>query len=217
MATMYETIMELPLFKGIGEDQLSILLEKTSIEFVKYEKGDVIYQADEKVKFINFILNGKVRQSFKLDNFALTVEEILGRGAMIGATHLFGMETYYTGKSVAIENVSLMKIAKNQYMDILQSDKIYLLNYVNYLSAEAQTIPSLITSGNGSSIRRMLEILIYSIVSRAAEEVMIYGDDNELARYCGVNNSKFEEWKAEEIAKKEIVSEEGFIRLKKPF
>ena len=33
MASMYGTIMDLPLFKGISEDQVSAFLEKTNIEF----------------------------------------------------------------------------------------------------------------------------------------------------------------------------------------
>ena len=74
MQSMYETIMELPLFKGIGEDQLSVMLEKTSVEFLKFEEGEIISKADESVQYINFILNGRVRQTYQFDYYSIAVD-----------------------------------------------------------------------------------------------------------------------------------------------
>ena len=216
MSSMYETIMELPLFKGIGEEQLSQMLEKTSVEFVKFEDGDIIYRADEKVTSIDFILNGRVRQTYMLDNFSLGVDEIVGKGSLLGGLRLYGLDTTYRAASVALGRVSIMRISKNDYMNILLSDKIYILNFVNYLSAAAQKTPDLMQGIKMPSIGRSLYILAFTFASRTAETVMVAGEDSELAKYCGVSESEFEEWKTAELAHNRIISNQRGIFLKSP-
>lgn len=216
MSSMYETIMELPLFKGIGEDQLSQMLEKTSMDFLKFEDGEVITHSDERVNYIDFILSGRVRESFKLEHYDLNIDEIKSRGGMIGALHLFGMETTYSSTCTAIGKVSLMRVEKSQYMNILKSEGIYILNFVNFLSAAAQKSPRLMMDVKLPSIRRTLETLAYSIVSRSSESVMVAGQDSEIARYCGVSEDEFETWKISELAHNRIISNSRGIFLKSP-
>ena len=216
MSTMYETIMELPLFKGIGEAQLSQMLEKTSVEFLKFEDGNSITKVDDQVKVVDFILSGRVRQTFYLENFAIAVDEILGKGAVIGALHLFGLDTTYGAESIAMGRVSIMRISKADYMNILLSDKIYMLNFVNYLSAAAQKTQSLFKSIKTSSVARSLHVLAFTFSSRAAETVMVAGEDSEIAKYCGVSLEVFEEWKTNALAHNRIISNQRGIILKSP-
>ena len=216
MSSMYETIMDLPLFKGIGEDQLSQMLEKTSVEFLKYEDGDTITYPKESVMAIDFIISGRVRQTYKLDNFDLSIDEILGKGAVIGALHIFGMDTKYGTQSVALGRVGVMRISKADYINIISSDRIYLLNFVNYLSAASQKSPALMRQVKGPSIRRTLETLAFTFVSRKAETVMVAGDDSEIAKYCGVEESEFQNWKSAELSHNRIISNQRGISLKSP-
>ena len=216
MSSMYETIMELPLFKGIGEEQLSLLLEKTSVEFLKYEDGETIATAKEKVESIDFILSGRVRQTYHLENFSLCVDEILGKGMVLGALHLYGLTTTYTADSVALGRVSLMRIYKSDYMNILQSDRIYILNFVNYLSAAAQKSEIYMTGIKPAGIARDLHTLAFTFASRAAETVMIAGEDKEMAHYCGVSIEEFEEWKTNELSHNHIIANQRGIFIKSP-
>lgn len=213
---MYDTIMSLPLFKGIGEEQLSQLLEKTSVEFLKYEEGDTIATGDMPVTSVDFILSGRVRQTYSLVNFTLGIDEILGKGAVVGALRLFGIDTTYSSRVIAMSKVSMMRIGKRQYMDILQSDPIYMLNFVNYLSAAAQNAPGLFVNTEGSYIGRTLETMAYSIASRAAETIMVVGNDEEIAQYCGVTKEELEAWKLSELAHNRILSNARGIILKSP-
>ena len=216
MSSMYETIMELPLFKGIGEDQLSQMLEKTSVEFLKFEDGDILANAEDKVKAIDFILSGRVRQTFKLENFDLGVDEILGKGSVLGALHLYGIDTTYKSQSVALGRVSIMRISKVDYMNILLSDRIYMLNFVNFLSAAAQKGPIMMQKIKNPSIGRCLSILAFAFASKTAETVMVAGEDKEMAHYCGVTDKEFEEWKAMELSHNRIIANQRGIFLKSP-
>lgn len=216
MPSMYDTILELPLFKGIGEEQLSLMLEKTPMEFLKFEDGDVISKENDKVDSIDFILSGRVRQSYQLDNFPITIDEILIKGSLIGALHLFGMVTHNPSSAIALGKVSVMRMGKTQYMNLLQSHKIYILNFVNYLSAGAQKSQELFIKSPNPSIMRTLKSLAYSIVSRRAETVIVAGTDEAIAQYCGVTSKDFLEWKNAELSHNRIMANQRGIILKSP-
>lgn len=204
MASMYDTIMDLPLFKGIGEEQLSQMLEKTKIEFLKFEDGDILALPHQQVKSIDFILSGKARNSYTMENFPIEIREILSHGNMIAPIRLFGLDTVYASKCEAIGNVSVLRVEKSQYMKILMTDKIYILNFVNYLSAAAQKCQKLMLAHPLPSIERTLSTLAYSVGSRQAEKIMIAGSDEALAAYCGVPLNDFVLWKASALENNKI-------------
>ena len=197
MASMYDTIMELPLFKGIGVEQLSAMLEKTSMEFIKYGEGEKIITAGQRVTHIDFIISGKILKTYNLENFDIGVQEIIGEGGMTGIQNLYGLMTHYPYSADALGAVSIMRMKKSQYMNILLSDRIYLLNIVNYLSAAEQKTTEMFLHNGVPSIERTLINLAYSIASRSAERIMISGSDEELARYLGVTDEEFATWKTE--------------------
>ena len=196
MALMYDTIMELPLFKGIGVEQLSLMLEKTSIEFLKFTDGEVIAEAHESVKAVDFIIKGNVLNIYKMENFPIEIHETLEKGNMIGATRLYGLTTDYGARSVAVGDVSLMRIEKSQYMNILLSDRIYILNFVNLLSASTQKNQMMMLEQGKPSIARTLDTLVYTVTSsKRTEKVKVVGSDEALAAYCGVSVETFRKFR----------------------
>lgn len=195
MSSMYETIRELPLFTGIGDEQLSLMLEKTSVEFLKFEDQEVVHSKGEHVRSLDFIINGKLKISYRLDNFPIKVEEVLDAGSVVGALNLYGMNTKYAFDVTSVGKSGLMRISKSQYMNILMSDKIYLMNYLNYLSAAAQKRISIAEQGMAVSVTTRLNTLIENLTSRNARSIEIIGKDEEIAAYCGVSEQDFKDWK----------------------
>ena len=217
MSSMYETIMELPLFKGIGEEQLSHMLEKTCVNFKKYEGGEEIAKARDNVKNVDFILSGKVKVLYKMSHYPVEVEEILGKGSILGARHLFGMDTTYCGDLLAMTKVSLMRIDKSEYMNILQSDRIYMLNYVNYISAALQRCPSYLMESDDDPISRALILLGLSMTSRMAEMIKLKASKTAFATYCGVEDKEFLQWESRMSGLHRFqISEEGILINPRP-
>ncbi|MDE7414271.1 MAG: cyclic nucleotide-binding domain-containing protein [Muribaculaceae bacterium] len=139
--TMYQTIMDLPLFKGVGEEHISTFLEKTRIEFKKYAAGEKIVNEGEEVKKLKFLLKGKIRLEFTTRNGEVTVSSLYEGHDVIGATRLFGIHPYYDGTITAETETSVMEFSKEKYLSLLGSDPIYILNFANLLSLYAQRIP----------------------------------------------------------------------------
>ena len=194
MASMYETIMDLPLFKGVGKDQVSQFLEKTPLSFTNYSDGEEISTAGEDVKMIKFIISGEVSIRQKLDSLNLTVEEISGSERVLGADRLFGISTGYPFTIVAHGKASIMQFKKEQYVNLLYSDRIYMLNFFNYLSLRAQrpveAVSVFATGDIGGRLRQMVSIMTDPV----ARTINLESTMDEVAHYCGVGREALDQW-----------------------
>lgn len=195
MLSMYETIMELPLFKGIGVDQVSSMLSKTSIEFLNFNEGEVIIRPNDKADSVNFILKGKVTVTHTLSNLKIDIVETAGEGRVIGALRLFGLNTDYSCLIKAKSKVSVMRIGKEQYFNLLFTDKIYILNLLNYISAATQKPVDRIIRLTDCSILSRLSMLASVFTSSKSDSVSLIASDEALADFCSVDPSEFRLWK----------------------
>lgn len=135
---MYETIQGLPLFKGTNTAQISLFLEKTNVEFLKYRPSDILIKSGEQCSYIRFIIAGKVKSSLEVAGGAATLCSIHGEGAVFCPSRLFGLHTEYDHEVTALTGVSMMQVRKDQYFKLIQTEPIFLLNYINYISYRAQ-------------------------------------------------------------------------------
>ena len=95
MSTMYEMIMDLPLFKGVGKDQVSLFLEKTNVGFSNYNDGDTVIALGEEATMVKFVISGSVKIIHSLASCPIMIEEYCDPGRVLGADRLFGMTTGY--------------------------------------------------------------------------------------------------------------------------
>lgn len=135
---MYETIMDLPLFKGISHDHVSQFVERTHLNFLNFADGERVASAGRQVQTLTYIIRGKVRASIPLLEGRAKISFTQGQGSVIGANHLFGLNRTLPCDVDAIGSCSAIEISKEQYLALLPTDPIYMVNYLNYLSYHAQ-------------------------------------------------------------------------------
>lgn len=160
MYSMFEKIRELPLFKGISHNCVMEFAEKIQLSFSKYKKDDIIVHAETMCNSVKCLLNGNIRnKTYILDN-SLEMSYSLGSGTIIGAHHLFGLETKYGTDIYALDNCSIMEFSKKQYLHFLQKNELMLINYLNYLShSNHYNFQSLRHNPMNSGILRILYII----------------------------------------------------------
>lgn len=195
MASMYEMIMDLPLFKGVSKDQISLFLEKTHIDFKNYGVGEILASMGDPVSMVRFVISGDISLIHPLEEVGITIEERSGFGKVLGADRLFGMATGYPYNAVAKTKTSIMEFSKAQYVNLLHSDSIYMLNFFNYLSLRAQRpVDSEIKYCHGDIMSRMC-LLISIMTEPAAGEIVIRGDAKALGDYCCCDEATVNAWK----------------------
>lgn len=215
MTSIYETIMELPLMKGISREQLSQMLEKTSVSFLYFKSGDKLYGKDDPVRSIDFLLKGRVKRRNHIEPYGICITELLGEGMVMGANRLYGIHTTYGCDIEAFDDVSVMRISKEQYLNILRSDEIFLMNYLNYLSAAAQRPLSFLREEHRDHVSTMLGMLLKSVVWPMAERITIEASDEAISQFLGIKEELWEEWKRAREAEGNIEVTENGVTVKK--
>lgn len=175
MATMYETIMNLPLFKGLSHEQVSSFLEKTHFKFSKYSDREKIVSAGERVEEVKCVISGQIRLCHIIgDKDLLRLTELRRNHEVIGADRLFGMDTTYGADICAVGNVSTMEFSKDQYQNLLNAGSIYLLNYLNSLSYGAQIRFNIFNDYPQGGFAATCRRIIHTYCSRNSEEISFF-------------------------------------------
>ena len=206
MATMYETIMNLPLFKGLSHEQVSSFLEKTHIKFSKYSDGEKIVSAGERAREVKCIISGQVRLCHFIGNDnRLKLTELRKGNEMLGADRLFGMDTTYETDIYAVGNVSTMEFSKDQYQNLLNAGSIYLLNYLNSLSYGAQIRFNIFSDYPKGGFVATCVRLIRTYCVKNSEEITFLFNPDSFAKFCNIDINSF---------KKEIIDLESLGAIK---
>lgn len=194
MATMYEMIMDLPLFKGVSKELVSSFLEKTNINFVNFSPGDKIVSKGEEVRMVKFVISGEVRVKHVLKGCNIVVEEICSSGRVLGADRLYGMDTGYSCDVEASAKTSIMEFRKDQYVRLINSDHIYLLNFFNYLSRRAQRPVEALENFTSGDLKSRLDILLSVLTDPDSVSILIRASVADLARYGATSEDRVEAW-----------------------
>lgn len=135
---MFEILMGLPLFKGVSRTRMAETAGKSKFHFLKYLPGEPIFQAGDNCVDIAFVISGSVRIKIVNPDNRFAVSQTIKAPDVIAPEFLYGKITHYPGSVTAIDSAGLLRISKADYMQILNSDSIFLLNYINLLSMNAQ-------------------------------------------------------------------------------
>lgn len=176
MASMYETIMDLPLFKGVGRNQISQFLEKTQLHFINFQREDILISQGEACDSVRFLISGRVKVSrTNLEN-TLTLSETSAKGRLFGAERLYGIDTRLPFTVKALESCSIMEFSKQQFQTLLYSDSIYMLNFFNYLSLRSQRPVDSLAAYTSGDLATRLALWVAVATEPESTEITVTGD-----------------------------------------
>lgn len=194
MASKYEMIMDLPLFKGVGKEQVSVFLAKTHLYFENYEPGEIIVSKGEEVTMLRFVIAGEAVISHNLCEGKITLDEICNSGIVLGADRLYGMSLGYAADVRAYTKCSVMSFSKEQYLRLLHTDSIYLINFFNFLSRRSQRPVEAISHCSSCCIRSRISLLLKILTDPTSEKFIIYSNVTDLAGYLCCRPEELRKW-----------------------
>ena len=118
--TMYDKLLQLPLFQGMSKFDFTDILEKVKIHFNKYEPGSCLVRQDTPCNQLIFVLDGEVQIESN------------------DKTHKYTLWENFKSPNV-IEPYSL-NIDKSYILNELCRYEVFNLNYMNMLSNRSQVI-----------------------------------------------------------------------------
>ncbi|MDE6392178.1 MAG: cyclic nucleotide-binding domain-containing protein [Muribaculaceae bacterium] len=165
--SMFETLMSLPLFKGASHEQIALFVEKTHLSFNSYEPGEMIVAASDVCRNVCCLLSGTMSLEHPVFFGNIIVREVVGQGRFLGVEKLFGLDNRFSMSARALVKCGIMEFSKNQYLTLLQSNQIFLMNSLNYISRYAQKCESVIAEGYHDSL---LSVIVHIIETRTSAE-----------------------------------------------
>lgn len=160
MISIFDTLMALPLFQGVSRMKLSELIEKLPFQFSKHRDNSAIITAGEMCNDLCFLISGKVHIDTPCQNKRIHFHETVFAPNVIGPEYLFGKSTIYPFNVYAKGVCGILRIAKIDYVKMLQNDNVFLFNMLNMLSRNNQmSTNSIIKLTKGTIHERIAQMI----------------------------------------------------------
>ncbi len=136
--SVYDKILELPLFQGHSREDLTAILSKVKVEFARYRKGQVVVRQDDPCRNIIFLIEGDVavsRTSLRKD---ILFSEQFSAFRSFGTETLFGLRRSYCYSITALNAVNTFVVDKEGVTGRLLNYEVFRYNLLNMLTTRIQ-------------------------------------------------------------------------------
>lgn len=159
--TMYDTLLQLPMFQGLGKNDITEILTKVKFHFQKHQPGECICVQDEKCSEVCFLLRGTVMaETSSRDKVYLFCEQ-LPVPHVIELYSLFGISPRYHSTYRAVSEVHTLTIDKQYLLGELNSYIPCGFNFSNIICTRAQYLYQRIWSDVTGGLRdRFIQFLL---------------------------------------------------------
>lgn len=136
--TMYDTLLQLPLFQGLGKNDITEILSKVKFHFRKYESGEYVFRQGDACSEVGFLLGGTlVAETFSRSQTYQFIEE-LPVPSVIELYSLFGIRPLFHASYRAVTEVNMLTIDKGYLSEIVGGYVPCSLNFSNIICTRAQ-------------------------------------------------------------------------------
>lgn len=191
MNSMFEILMELPLFRGVSRERIAETVGMAKFHFLKYLPGETIVDAGTQCSHIKFIISGSARSSVSNPDGRFKVSQTLNAPDVIAPDFLFGRATNYPCTVTAIDNTGILQIAKSDYIKILNSDEVFLFNYLNMLAMNAQKSVGGVLALTTGSIEERIAFWIIALTQPTGMDISLECRQRDIYSFFGVQRTSF--------------------------
>ena len=180
--SMYDNLLQLPLFQGLCKDDFTTIIEKVKFHFLNYKENDIIRQQGDPCNQLVFLLSGELTMKVADEEEGYTLSETLQAPHIIEPYSLFGMSTRYTATYLAKTDATLLTIDKAYVYTELNNYEIFRLNFLNILSNRIQVSHKKLWSNH---MRSLKEKFVYFLLDRCQKpqgDKVLHITMEELAR-----------------------------------
>ena len=94
METMFDTLLQLPLFQGLCHEDFTSILDKVKLHFIKHKVGETIIESGSPCKQLCFLLKGEVSIVTNSKENIYTVIEQMEAPYLLEPQSLFGLNPH---------------------------------------------------------------------------------------------------------------------------
>lgn len=197
------------LFASMSEDEIQEALNVAGVKEQEFKRGDLIALQDEICNRLIILTKGSVKAEMSDPSGKMVKIEDISAPSPIAILFLFGPNNRFPVQVTAREDVSTMIIAKQSILQMLQSNKQLLSNYLDISAIYASTLRGKLHLMSFRTIRQKLAIYFLDLSKQAdGNSVTLDRTQKTLAEYFGVSRPSL----SRELSK---MQEDGLILINK--
>ena len=131
-------LTKVSLFKGLNPDKIAKCLTEADFKIKEYKKNEIVFFRGDILKKIIIIVKGTARGEMQKFNGDTIVINQMKAGEVLASAFLFGKNNVFPVDLIALENSEFLFLDKETYLDLIQSDKRLLLNFIREISNKSQ-------------------------------------------------------------------------------
>lgn len=179
---MFDTLLQLPLFQGLAQEDFTNILGKVKLNFTKHKAGEVIVKANEVCNKLIFVLKGEILSSTTSADASYSFSEYFQAPFLIEPQSLFGMNTSYVATYTTQTEANTVSINKAFVMNELFKYDIFRLNYMNIVSNRAQNLNNRIWMKTADGLEKQIGNFILTHIDRPIGRKILKIKMEELAQ-----------------------------------
>ena len=165
MKEKIKLLSSLPLFAGVEEDKLNVMLTDGSCE-KSFRRDEVIESGENGENRLCVILSGSA-VVYSSDSERQVVLRTLGRGNMFGVASLFGGSEDLISRVKAKSPCTVLFIQEAALGRLFESSSRAMYNYIGFLTGRIRFLTGRIACFTAGSAERRLALYISSLCSEA--------------------------------------------------
>lgn len=131
---MYDKLLSLPLFQGLGQDDLTRILESTHLTFETAMSQTLLARQDTLCNAVVFVMDGKVESTTLSADHTWSVMEHLPTPLAIGLESLYGSSRVYQATYTTISTSHVLSVDKRTIAALTGYFEVFRINVLNALS-----------------------------------------------------------------------------------
>jgi CRP-like cAMP-binding protein len=206
---MLKNLSQCIIFNGLKNSDIETLFESIPYKIKKFQKEDMIVQADAEVKNLLIVIDGSVRgEMTDVSGKTIKIEDIESPN-LLAPAFLFGMQNRFPVTLVANKAVSILFIQKADFLKLMQSNTKILSNYLDNICNRAQFLSGKIRFLSFQTIKGKLAHFFIQLANKSGnEEFIMQKSQNELAEMFGVTRPSLSR-ALREMDKDELIHADG--------
>lgn len=173
--TMFERLLQLPLFQGLTTQEISDVMSHVRLDFVKFHKDDEIVMQDEPCRKLIYIISGEVATEYRDPEGRFILAEHLPNIGAIEPYNMFGLYQKHSRTYTFTTDGITLAIDKAVVLKHLLANNIIKINFLNITSSKYQQTLRLIRDFPDGDVRSKIVkfMLSYCIVPRGKKDIQI--------------------------------------------
>ena len=133
-----QSLLQLPLFLGMGRSELADIEQDVQIGDTHAKRGTILASENEACTALVLVARGTVMASTRSDDHSYQIDETLQAPLLIQPEHIFGIKQRYTSTFSAQTYCEVIRIEKPTVLKLMELSMTFRLNLMNIIATQSQ-------------------------------------------------------------------------------